>query len=298
MASSLQDIDLDDLTNVSPQLLPSPIPTKFVSLVADADALLLVKEHSSSEDVIALGVSFDVVRVASLFFAAELALSLGAQDTQWASKRRQLPWIDVTREGHSHIWTLCMNIMHLQNDVLPVTLDAQRLSMMACLASRYCFVAAISWWTANWFDHIYFQDREGDLIDTIEAAMLLDHPIYFARFTARLLLYHRLPYGTQIPPTSTWSITGLTDHLHKRRQTARNIVRKDMEFLLEPVGAALSTTERHFVDSKSDSDDDYGYEQDRAALECTFDLNTGKNEILLMSVLVTESSYALPFQPQ
>ena len=95
-----------------------------------------------------------------------------------------LPLLDDDGDA---MYILC-NILHLRNDKLPALVSPELLCKIALLADKYeCSVAA-GRATGPWFDRLYASKAHGDLWRIIEAAFLLDEPMFFARFTSRWVL--------------------------------------------------------------------------------------------------------------
>ena len=105
------------------------------------------------------------------------------------------------------VYILC-NILHLRNDKLPTNLMPDLLCKLALLCKKYQCVVAAGRATLQWFDRLHASKDPGDLWKIIEAAYLLDEPMFFARFTARWVLQQPI-FQRQMPGGTTSDTQGL-----------------------------------------------------------------------------------------
>jgi hypothetical protein len=94
------------------------------------------------------------------------------------------------------------NILHLRNDKLPAHLTPAALSRLASLAHKYQCVIAAGRATVQWFDHLYASNAPFNTWEIVEAAYLLDEPLFFARFSSRWVLQQSL-FGRTVPAASS-----------------------------------------------------------------------------------------------
>lgn len=91
-----------------------------------------------------------------------------------------------------------VNILHLRNDKLPARLTPTALSQLASLAHKYQCVVAAGRATVQWFDYLYASTAPFNTWEIVEAAYLLDEPLFFARFSSRWVLQQTL-FRRQVP---------------------------------------------------------------------------------------------------
>ncbi|EMC93041.1 hypothetical protein BAUCODRAFT_77218 [Baudoinia panamericana UAMH 10762] len=138
---------------------------------------------------------------------------------------------------------LLVNIIHLRNDKLPARLAADALCKLANLAHALRCVEAVKRASTGWFDWLYTMARAGTMqIDTwrmIHAAYTLDEPVFFARFTEKLVKEEQLlgnPIGTGLK---------LEDMIMEKLAAHLQALRADFDIIIEPCSIALSKEGRH-----------------------------------------------------
>ena len=89
--------------------------------------------------------------------------------------------ITLNDDDGDNIHTLA-NIIHLRNDRLPTRVRSSALSKLAAVAKKYECVTAVGRAAVQWFDHLYASATPDNTWEIVEAAYLLDEPLFFARF--------------------------------------------------------------------------------------------------------------------
>ena len=175
--------------------MDSVVPEVVADIVSDGDAIIVVNGVSALPGTsIGLRVSSFALGMASPIFKERFAAAAPAQ------KGEGSPIVlEIAGDSGDAMCILC-NILHLQNDKLPVRMEPEMLRRIGYLARDYRCAVAASRATSYWFDRLYDQ-KLGDLPEiwkVIEAAYLLDEAVFFARFTSLWVLQQ--PIGAQIIP--------------------------------------------------------------------------------------------------
>jgi hypothetical protein len=109
--------------------------------------------------------------------------------------------ISLPDEDGDAVYVL-VNILHLRNDKLPARLTPAALSKLASLAHKYQCVIAAGRATVQWFDRLYASNTPLNTWEIVEAAYLLDEPLFFARFSSLWVLQQSL-FGRTVPGASS-----------------------------------------------------------------------------------------------
>jgi hypothetical protein len=96
------------------------------------------------------------------------------------------PALTLTNEDGDALLLLC-NILHLRNDRLPPKIPSDLLYRLALQAEKLKCSVAVGRATVQWFDRIFHAKEVVDDMKMVEAAYWLDEPVYFARFSERLI---------------------------------------------------------------------------------------------------------------
>jgi len=147
------------------------------------------------------------------------------------------------------MFLLC-NILHLRNDKLPSRLPAEALYKLAALAEKYKCAVAVGRATIGWFDRLYHASSQVyvDPCRIIEAAILLDEPTFFARFTERWMLSEPFGNNSLVPAAADARMKRLSTELCNRRTTLLATIRADIDLLIDPCSIAFSKTTEHYID--------------------------------------------------
>ncbi|KAK4541188.1 hypothetical protein LTR36_008262 [Oleoguttula mirabilis] len=234
-----------------------------VDIVSDGDVLLGLSGLAGVKKPISLRASRHVLAMTSPVFKAVLASQesnkpFGSLATSTASPLHSSHQAD---DGDTML--LLCNILHLRNDKLPSRLPTESLYKLAVLAEKYKCAVAVSRAAAGWFDRLFSGSTTQVYIDMCmitEAALLLDEPTYFARFTERWIKAE--PFGNDfaVPPSADTRMKSLSVELRKRRASALSDLRDDIDLLADPCSLAFSKTTEHYIDYAPgivpDADDD------------------------------------------
>lgn len=117
------------------------------------------------------------------------------------------------RDDDGDAMYILINILHLRNDKLPARLSPGSLSKLAALAHKYQCVIAAGRATVQWFDHLYASIAPSNTWEIVEAAYLLDEPIFFARFSSRWVLQQSL-FGRSVPAAGSSETQKLGCKIH------------------------------------------------------------------------------------
>lgn len=157
--------------------------------------------------------------------------------------------LDAKEDDGDAMLLLC-NIIHLRNDKLPSRIPTETLHHLAVLAEKYACTVAVGRATVGWFDKLYHAPSQEyvDVCRAIEAAILLDEPMFFTRFTERWLLQE--PFGGKfnVPPNADARTKMLPPQLVQRRQALIYAFRGDLDLLLEPCSVVFSKSAEHYID--------------------------------------------------
>jgi hypothetical protein len=179
------------------------------------------------------------------------------------------------RAGEEDTVYIILNLLHMRTTTLPIRLAADGLSKVAAVAARYQCAPAISRATLPWFDRVYATAKSGALFvatwQMVEAAYLLDEPVFSLRWTERWVLEEPLVVtgasslsagfrsSHQIIQklASMWIsprdyqldaiLTDSADLQHRRHAQVTN-VRADVDLLVEPCSQVFCAAAKHFID--------------------------------------------------
>lgn len=141
---------------------------------------------------------------------------------------------------------LC-SILHLRNDLLPARLSPVAFYKLALLSSQYQCTVATGRATHLWFQHHFGNNIASETLTMIEIALLLDEPIYFARFTERYVL-SEAPAHPVLMNMLNARMHDVFVALASSRQTARATVRIEVDLMVDPCSVAFADSHRHYYD--------------------------------------------------
>lgn len=130
-------------------------------------------------------------------------------------------------------------------------------------ANKHGFATAISRSTTQWFDRIFTEMLESnnknptETMAMIQAALLCDEPMYFARFTGRYACTTAFA-GSKAPATEqeTEQTQRLKRSLLQRQAEGFAAVRLDLDLLIDPCAIALGKESDHYIDCPPDTEPD------------------------------------------
>ncbi|KAK4956292.1 hypothetical protein LTR10_005814 [Elasticomyces elasticus] len=248
----------------SPKRRRSSSPLKGIENVIEISptggALLVLKELAGVKPV-TLQLSQDVLEATSTIFASMLQ---NARLPEEPKAHEVLMYADEEDDVET-LYLLC-NILHLRNDKLPSRLSVDALCSLAKMVQKYKCATAVSRATMGWFDRLYSAAKAGtvvvDVWKMVEAAYLLDEPVFFARFTEMWVLEEPLAVNSLAAAVRTAddSSKRLAVELHNRRQAQTVALKSDVDLLVNPCSVAFSKSARHYTDyapgMMPDPDDD------------------------------------------
>lgn len=192
------------------------LPDNVVDIVSDGDAFVVLSGMSTDPKTpIGLRVSTHALSLASPVFKASFA---AAAIKASSAKAESPPQVVVTfpEDDGDAMFILC-NILHLRNDKLPARILPELLWKIALFANKYDCVVATGRATLQWFDHLYASKSPVDLWKVIEAAYILDEPMFFARFTSRYVLQQPMAQRTfpKAASIETQKLAGMFDSISR-----------------------------------------------------------------------------------
>ncbi|KAI6854928.1 hypothetical protein KC319_g11297 [Hortaea werneckii] len=235
--SSLTNTDMAQLNNAD------PVAEDVVDIVSDGDVLLDLGGLAGIQKEVSLRVSGRVISLASPVLRVKLYHATGAAKNDYP---RRLSVKD--EDGDAML--LINNIIHLRNDKLPPRLPAEMLYNVAILSEKLQCGIAVSRATSPWFDRLFNAPAQVyvDMCRIIEATMLLDEPIFFARFTARWIMNEPLDGKFAVPPTAHFRMKTLSLQLQQRRQSHIQALRADLDLLVDCCSLAFAKPSEHYID--------------------------------------------------
>ncbi|KAK5734973.1 hypothetical protein LTR17_008462 [Elasticomyces elasticus] len=249
----------------SPKRRRSSSPTKdgienVIEISPTGGALLVLKELAGVKPV-TLQLSQDVLEATSTTFASMLQ---NARLPEELKAHEVLMYADDEDDVET-LYLLC-NILHLRNDKLPSRLSVDALCSLSKMVQKYKCATAVGRATMGWFDRLYSAAKAGtvvvDVWKMVEAAYLLDEPIFFSRFTEMWVLEEPLAVNSLAAAVRAAddSSKRLAVELHNRRQAQMIALKSDVDLLVNPCSVAFSKSARHYTDyapgMMPDPDDD------------------------------------------
>ena len=154
--------------------------------------------------------------------------------------------ITLNEDDGDAICTLA-NIVHLRNDKLPARIRSSALSKLAAIAKKYECVTAVGRATVQWFDHLYSSPTIDNTWEIVEAAYLLDEPLFFARFSSRWVLQQSL-VGRSMSVATSSETQKLGFMLAESQIRAQMSIRNDLDALADTALVAFSSEKKHHID--------------------------------------------------
>ncbi|RMY13726.1 hypothetical protein D0867_07369 [Hortaea werneckii] len=214
-----------------------------VDIVTDGDVLLDLGGLAGVQKEVSLRVSGRVISLASPVLRDKLYHATGASKNDYPRR------LSVKDEDGDAMLLTC-NIIHLRNDKLPPRLPAEMLYNLAILSEKLQCGIAVSRATSPWFDRLFNAPAQVyvDTCRLIEATILLDEPIFFARFTARWIMNEPLDGKFAVPPTAHVRMKTLSLQLQQRRQFHIQALRADLDLLVDCCSLAFAKPAEHYID--------------------------------------------------
>ena len=174
---------------------------------------------------------------------------------------------------------LLMNVLHHRNDILPTRIQPHFLLRYIAVAARFKCLTAASRAAAPWFDHIYHKITTAPAFELIEAAYILNDPVYFSRFTTRWVLQQPLGQSldTLASEGSGQARKRLTAELLSRQKDAINALKADLDIIVDTCAEALSDDAKHYIDCAPG--DEPHPDEGKEAVQCVVD-KEGATEFL------------------
>ncbi|RMY15784.1 hypothetical protein D0867_06717 [Hortaea werneckii] len=214
-----------------------------VDIVTDGDVLLDLGGLAGVQKEVSLRVSGRVISLASPVLRDKLYHATGASKNEYPRR------LSVKDEDGDAMLLIC-NIIHLRNDKLPPRLPAEMLYNLAILSEKLQCGIAVSRATSPWFDRLFNAPAQVyvDMCRLIEATILLDEPIFFARFTARWIMNEPLDGKFAVAPTTHVRMKTLSLQLQQRRQSHIQALRADLDLLVDCCSLAFAKPAEHYID--------------------------------------------------
>ena len=261
-------------------------PGRIADIVPTGNVILVVNGIKNSPGKLGLRVSSQVLSMASSVFGALLAVAGNKRPhNDGGAPRTTTMAMDDDDNGDAMF--ILLNILHLKNDKLPARMIPDLLCKVATLAVKYQCDVAAGRATLQWFDRLYASKESCDVWKIIEAAYLLDEPMFFARFTSRWVLEQSI--STRSIPRATDSDTanlaGESHHLHQhdplltwfivmlsdRHTQASTLLRTDLDALADQCIYSFSKQGKHYIDYASGLNPDPEEHDGKMPPECRVD---------------------------
>ncbi|CAK3815284.1 Hypothetical predicted protein [Lecanosticta acicola] len=249
-----------------------------IELAADGDALVVVNGIAGVPQQVGIRCSSYALGTHSTGFKQLLAAATVVHTADPPTKTLPLPDDD----GNT-IYLLCC-ALHLRHDKLPARLPPDALTRYVAAAARYDCIVAAGRAASPWFDHLYHRVPHPPVYQLLEAAYLLDDPVYFARFTTRWVL--ETPSGRRLHDlSSSLGSAGqrLALELLARQREAIHSLKVDLDLLIDPLADVLADESHHYIDCEPGEEpqdgnggDDGVEEDDRARDTCPVDRDNAR----------------------
>ena len=99
----------------------------------------------------------------------------------------------------------------------------------------------------QWFDHLYSSATSDNTWEIVEAAYLLDEPLFFARFSSRWVLQQSL-VGRSVPAASSTETQKLGFLLAESQIRGQMSIRDDLDALADTALISFSGDKKHHID--------------------------------------------------
>ncbi|KAK1812136.1 hypothetical protein LTR12_013469 [Friedmanniomyces endolithicus] len=174
--------------------------------------------------------------------------------------------IDAAEDDEPEALYLLFNILHNRNEKLPSRLTVEALCKLAKMVDKYQCATSIGRGTTIWFDRLYNAAKAGtvavDVWKMVEATLLLDEPMFFARFTELWVLSEPLASKSLLTAVQDGDVTmkRLAVELFNRRHAQSAAIKGDVDLLVDPCSVAFAQSAKHYIDyapgMPPDADDD------------------------------------------